>query len=350
MKKELLFKMLTTPSVSGYELAFQKMLINEMKDVDDLVLKHHSLNVVHVVNPNSSVKVMLLAHIDEIGLMIERVLDNGICKLTNVGAVRPEMYIGQHVNVVKYDEKGNYTYIPGVIGYTPNYVDGHVKVEDLNLDLGTSSKEESLKLVSVGDAVTHKDCYQELANDALASRALDDKISAFIGCEVLRKVKERSTNGVYLVTTVGEETTGRGAVFSTVDVTPTLAVALDVGSSSDVAYRNNFTREVSLGKGGMLTHNSASNKLLVKRLEKVANEKNIPVQYVVEVSKTYTDFDQVFKNNGGIPSTLISVPLRYMHSSVEVCSLKDAEYITDLLVEFICSLTENDTFNPFLEE
>lgn len=348
MKKELLFKMLTTPSVSGYELGFQKMLINELKDVDDLVLTHHSYNVVHAVNPESKIKVMLLAHIDEIGLMIEKVLDNGICKLTNVGAIRPEMYMGQHVNVVRYDEKGSYTYIPGVIGYTANYIDGHVKVEDLNLDLGTTSKEETLKLVSKGDAVIHRDFYQELQNDCLSSRALDDKIAAFICSEVLRKVKEKTNNGVYFVATVGEETTGRGAVFSTVDVSPTCAIALDVGSSSDVKYRNNFTREVSLGKGGMLTYNSASNKLLFKKIEEVAKNKNIPVQYVVEVSRTLTDFDQVFKNNEGIPSTLISIPLRYMHSSVEVCSLKDVEYIVELLVEFICNLTEKDTFNPFV--
>ncbi len=349
MEKQLLFKMLSTPSVSGYELAFQKMLIDEMKDVDDLVLKHHSYNVIHAINPKSNVKVMLLAHIDEIGLMIERVLDNGICKLTNVGAIRPEMYMGQHVNVVKYDEVGGYTYIPGVIGYTPNYRDGKVKVEDLNLDLGTSSKEETLKIVSMGDAVIHKDCYEELANKTLASRSLDDKIAAFIGCKVLKKVKERSGNGVYLATTVGEETTGRGATFSTINVNPTLAIALDVGSSSDVAYRNDFTREVSLGKGGMLTYNSASNKLIFNRLKAIAEEKNIPIQYVVEVSRTYTDFDQVYKNNEGIPSTLISIPLRYMHSSVEVCSLDDVDHIVNLLVEFICSLTEKDTFDPFGE-
>ncbi len=348
MKKELLFKMITTPSVSGFELGFQKMLINELKDVDDKVITHHSYNVVHVVNPESKVKAMLLAHIDEIGLMIERVLDNGICKLTNVGAIRPEMYMGQHVNVVKFDESGNYTYVPGVIGYTANYVDGHVKAEDLNLDLGTTSKEETLKLVSMGDVVIHQDRYQELANDLLASRALDDKIAAFICCEVLRKVKEKSTNGVYFVATVGEETTGRGAVFSTVDVDPTCAIALDVGGSSDVAYRNNFTREVSLGKGGMLTYSAYSSKILDRKLKEASVNKNIPVQHVVEVSKTWTDFDQVYKNNKGIPSTLISIPLRYMHSAVEVCSLKDVEYIVDLLVEFICNLTEEDTFNPFI--
>lgn len=347
MNKELLFKMLTTPSISGYELGFQKMLINELKDVDDLVLTHHSYNVVHAVNPQSKVKVMLLAHIDEIGLVIERVLDNGICKLASVGAIRPEMYLGQHVNVVRFNEKGAFTYIPGVIGYTPKYTEGNVKVEDLNLDLGTTSKEDTLRLVSMGDPVVHINHYQELENNLLSSRALDDKISAFICTEVLKKVKDRSNNGVYFVATVGEETTGRGAIFSTVDVKPTCAIAFDVGSSSDVAYRSNFTREVSLGKGGMLTYNSASNKLLVRKLEEASVKKNIPIQYVVEVSRTYTDFDQVFKNSGGIPATLISVPLRYMHSAVEVCSLKDVEYIVDLLVEFICNLTEKDTFNPF---
>lgn len=347
MNKELLFKMLTTPSISGYELGFQKMLINELKDVDDLVLTHHSYNVIHAINPQSKVKVMLLAHIDEIGLVIERVLENGICKLASVGAIRPEMYLGQHVNVVRFDEQGTHTYVPGVIGYTPKYREGNVKVEDLNLDLGTTSKEETLRLISIGDAVIHINHYQVLENNMLSSRALDDKVSAFICTEVLKRVKERSENGVYFVATVGEETTGRGAVFSTIDIKPTCAIALDVGSSSDVAYRSNFTREVSLGNGGMLTYNSASNKLLLKKLEASSSKKNIPVQYVVEVSKTYTDFDQVFKNSGGIPSTLISVPLRYMHSSVEVCSLKDVEYIVDLLVEFICDLTEKDTFDPF---
>lgn len=347
MNKELLFKMLTTPSISGYELGFQKMLIKELKDVDDLVLTHHSYNVVHAINHESKVKVMLLAHIDEIGLVIERVLDNGICKLASVGSIKPEMYLGQHVNVVRFDDQGNFIYVPGVIGYTPKYREGHIEVEDLNLDLGTTSKVDTLKLISLGDPVVHSNRYQELENHMLSARALDDKISVFICTEVLKRVKERSSNGVYFVATVGEETTGRGAVFSTVDVKPTCAIVLDVGSSSDVAYKSNFTREVSLGKGGVLTYNSATNKQLLKKLESLAVQKNIPIQYVVEVSKTYTDFDQVFKNSGGIPATLISVPLRYMHSSVEVCSLKDVEYIVNLLVEFISDLTENDDFDPF---
>ena len=131
MKKELLFKMLTTPSISGYELGFQKMLIEEMKDIDDFVITHHSYNVIHGINKESNVKIMLLAHIDEIGLVIEDVEENGICKMTNIGAIRPEMYMGQQVYVVKYVE-GKPVYVNGVIGYTQNYKAGNVSVLDLN--------------------------------------------------------------------------------------------------------------------------------------------------------------------------------------------------------------------------
>lgn len=349
MNINLLEKLLKTPSVSGYELNIQKMLINELKDIDDKIITHHSYNVTHIVNSNSNIKVMLLAHIDEIGLIIEQVLDNGICKLTNAGSIKPEVYIGQKVNVVKYHQDNTFTYIPGVIGYTANYNKGDVKVEDLNLDLGTTSKEETLKLVSIGDSIIHNDTYTLLKNDLLSSRALDDKIGIFICCEVLKRIKKESTNGVYFVSTVGEETTGRGSIFSTIDIMPTCSITLDVGSSSDVKYKENFTRDVSLGKGPIMTIASNASKILLEKLETIAKQKNIPLQYVVEYSKTWTDFDIIYKAQGGIPSELVSIPLRYMHSAVEVCSLKDVEYIIELLVEFIKSLNDNVSFDPFKE-
>ena len=347
MDIKLLEKLLTTPSVTGNELAIQKMLIEELKDVDDVVYTHHSYNVVHVVNPESKVKVMLLAHIDEIGLIIEQVLDNGICKLTNAGSIKPEMYMGQKVNVVRYKLDGTYSYVPGVIGYTPNYNKGNVEVGDLNLDLGTTSREETLKLVSIGDAVVQQDSYQLLENNLVSSRALDDKIATFICTEVLKRIKKESTNGVYFASTVGEETTKRGAIFSCVDVTPTCAITLDVGSSSDVKYRSSFTRDVKLGGGPMFTISAFGNKILSQMLIDTAIKHHIPYQQVVEISKTWTDFDEVYKLNGGIPSDLISIPLRYMHSSVEVGSLKDVEYIVEVLVQFIKSLDENTSFDPF---
>lgn len=345
---KLLEKMLKTPSVSGSELHFQKMLIEEMKDVDDFVITHHSYNVIHGINKESDVKVMLLAHIDEIGLVIEEVLPNGICKMTNIGSIRPEMYMGQQVYVVKY-VNGKPVYVNGVIGYTPNYKNGNVSVLDLNLDLGTTSKEETLKLVSIGDVVIQKDTYACLENDCVTSRALDDKIGAYIACEVLKRTKGKTNNGVYFCATVGEETTGRGAIFSTSTITPTCTISLDVGSASDVNYNSNANKNISLSGGPMLSISSHANQLLKAKLEEVAKKHNIPLQYVVEISRTYTDFDNVYKQNGGIPSMLISIPLRYMHSSVEVCSMKDVEYIIELLVHFIIEINESTNFDPFKE-
>ena len=346
MNKELFEKILKTPSISGKELYIQKLLIEELKDIDDEVLTHHSYNTIHVINKESNVKVLLAAHIDEIGLIIEEILDNGICKLTNVGAIKPEMYVGQKVNVVKFTNN-SYNYIPGVICYKGNGTNEKPSVRELILDLGTFSKEETLKHVSIGDVVIHQDNITYLENNLISSKALDDKIAVYICCEVLKKLKNQTKNGVYFASTVGEETTGRGSTFTTSMVNPTLSITLDVGSSSDVSYYNGSIRDVTLGKGPMFTIASNGSEILCNLLKETANKHNIPYQEVVEYSKTYTDFDTLYKQNGGIPSTLISIPLRYMHSSVEVGSLNDVEYIINLLVEFIKDLDESISFDPF---
>lgn len=350
MDLKILYKMLETPSVSGNELNFQKMLIEELKDVTDVTYTHHSYTVTHGINPNSNVKVMLLAHIDEIGLAIENILDNGICKVTNVGSIRPYMYLGQHVNAIHYNEDKSFTKIPGVIGNNPEMTTGKLKVEDLNVDFGFSSKEEALKHVSIGDVVLHEYTYKMLANNKLSARALDDKIGAYICIEVLKRVKnKKSENGVYFVATVGEETTGRGAKFATVNVQPTISISLDVGSSTDVRYRDDFTHDVKLGNGPIITIASHANEKLTKMIKAAARKLEINLQPSVEISRTYTDMDNIYLQQKGIPSQLISIPLRYMHSSVEVCSLDDVEQIINLLVELIVSLKETDNFDPFID-
>lgn len=347
MDLDLLYKMLETPSVSGFELNFQKMLIDELKGVDDLVLTHPSYNTLHIIHPNSKVKVLLLAHIDEIGLIIEKIEENGICKVTNIGGVQPYMYLGQHVVVLHQTEDQSIQKINGVIGNHPKMVNGDVKVTDLNLDLGTSSKAETMKIVSVGDPVLHSMTYHALQNNTLSGRALDDKIGAFICTEVLKRVKGKTNNGVYFAATVGEETTGRGAKFASTMVNPTISISLDVGSSSDVNYRDGFTNEVKLGKGPIFTITSFANPVLSQKIKDCAQELGIPLQPSVEISRTYTDMDNIYDKNGGIPSQLISIPLRYMHSSVEVCSLNDVKAIIDILVKLILDLKEEDSFDPF---
>lgn len=340
--RELLYKMLETPSPSGSELNIQKLIINEMKGVSDKVITHHNFNVINVINPDSPTKILLCGHIDEVGLYIEKVLDNGTCKLAKAGGVRPYAYISQHVKVITTDNKEVY----GVIGYTPNM--SNLKVTDLLLDLGTSSKEETLKLISIGDPVVHCSNYTLLQNDFLAGRALDDKLGAYIILETLRRVKDQHTPlGIYASTTVGEETTGRGATSAANLVNPTVAIAIDVSYATDINYLDGLTGDTSLGKGPILTRGSLMNPVLHQLMCESCKRLGLNIQMDIATSRSYTDADSVYDKHNGIPTYLISIPLRYMHSSTEVCSMKDVEEIIDLLVDFIMHFDPNTEFDPF---
>lgn len=344
LDKKLLFELLKTPSPSGFELNIQKKVIEMMAPYDDKVITHHNYNVIHAINPNSKMKVLLCGHIDEIGLYVDKIMDNGLVKMGKIGGIRPYVYVGQHVRVIKKD--GSYVY--GVIGYVPNMSDGKLKVSDLSLDIGTSSKEETEKLISIGDPIIHTIDYQELSNNRLAGRALDDKLAVYILLETLKRVKEKgSKNGVYVATTVGEETTGRGAKAAADEVNPTLAIVVDVTYVSDVPYLENLSGDTGLGRGPALTIGSLMNDKIDSLMRKAAEKLNIKVQNSVDMASTWTDTDDVYYRHNGIPSYLVNIPLRYMHSSVEVCDLKDVEEIIEVLTEFIISLDENTSFNPF---
>ncbi len=340
--RELLYKMLKTPSPSGSELTIQKMIINEMKGVSDKVITHHNFNVINVINPDSSTKILLCGHIDEVGLYIEKILNDGTCRLAKAGGVRPQVYIGQHVRVITQTGKEVY----GVIGYTPNME--KLKVTDLLLDLGTTTKEDTMKLVEIGDPVVHITNYTELSNNCLAGRALDDKLGAYIVLETLRKAKEQGSKlGVYASTTVGEETTGRGAKMAAQVVNPTIAIAVDVSYATDINYLDGLTGDTSLGKGPILTKGSLMNPKIHELMLASAKRLGLNIQMDIATSRSYTDADSVYDMHDGIPTYLVSIPLRYMHSSAEVCSMKDVEEIIDLLVDFIMHFDPTTDFDPF---
>lgn len=348
MKNEqFLYKLLKTPSPSGWELEIQKLIIDEMKDVAEKVYTHQNYNVCHAINVESKQKVLLCGHVDEIGLVINEIKEDGTCRVTPTGGTRPYMYTGQHVEViVKRD--GKITRVPGIFGYLPEMGKREIKHCDLMLDLGTKSKEETLKLVNIGDPVIHMNDYVKLAGDRLSARALDDRLGAFICLEVLRRVKERGSKiGVYASSTVGEETLGRGAKAVAYQVKPTCAITVDVAYATDLPYRENLHGELALGGGPILTIGSEMNSIMHERMIKAANKLGIKVQYEVSPERTYTDTDDVYHSEAGIPSYLVSIPLRYMHSSVELCDLKDTEEIIELITEFICELEEDTSFDPF---
>ena len=317
--------------------------MEEMKDVCDTFYKQNNMNLISVINPESKVKVLLSGHIDEISLIIDKINSDGTCSLIKNGGINPYCYIGQHVNVVS--KKG---LIPGVIGYVTGLSKGNLSTDDLTLDLGTSSKEESIALVSIGDPVIHMNDYVELNGSCLSARALDNRLGAFICLETLRRVKELGCpNGVYVSTTVGEETTGRGAQSAADLVKPTCSLITDVTYANDVRHLDEVVGEVKLGAGPVLTHGSLLNKVMHNDFEKLAEKLGINIQYDINPSRTYTDTDNIFAHNGSIPCYLVSIPLRYMHSSVEVCNYDDVEKIIELFVNYIVSLNEESDFDPF---
>lgn len=340
MSLDLLYKLLSTPSPSGGELNIQKLVINEMSDVATKVYTQQNLNVIHAINEDSNMKVLLSGHIDEISLVVEKINSDGTVSLVSNGGIRPYAYVCQHVNVITKNGL-----VPGVIGYTSTK---EVTVSSLILDCGFTSKEEAEKQISIGDFVVHDSTYKHLSGDTFVARALDDRLGAYICLEVLKEVKKRnSKNGVYVSTTVGEETTGRGAMSASNLINPTCAIIVDVTYANDVKHLDKCIGEVKIGKGPVLTIGSLMNVKMHEKMIEASKKLNINVQYDINTSRTYTDTDQIHSRFNSIPCYLVSIPLRYMHSSVELCNLKDVKEIIALLTEFICMLDENETFNPF---
>lgn len=344
MDYHFLYEMLETESPSGFEFNMQKKVMKYMEPYADNFITHHSGNVISVLNPNGPTKVLLAGHIDEIGLMISEVLSNGLCRVTRAGGIRANMYIGQKINAITLDGRR----VPGVCNVIQGALEKKINAEDLLVDFGVDSKEECLKLVRPGDYVIFDTTYRHLANQRLASRALDDKIGAFICLEALKRAKEYQTeNGVFTLTTVGEETTMRGATFGGYMVQPDLALVVDVTFVTGTAEKVGCG-DVHLGKGPVLCHSSIVNKKLNRMLEDTAKEYNIPIQYEIAVGTTGTDADRIYYTKEGIPCALISIPLKNMHSPSEICDLQDVEAIIELIARFICRL-DKPSFNPYEE-
>ncbi len=339
--RELLETLLATSSPSGFEIDSQLKLIKELEEIDDAVIKQNNGNVIHILNPNSKVKLLFTAHIDEVALVVKKINDNGTCTLVAIGNALPYMYAGQHVKILADNQE-----VSGVIGYLPSMEKG-IEVQDLILDIGATSKEDAERLVSVGNAVVVDSTYKYLANDRLSGRALDNKLSVYILAELLKRVKGKTDLGIYFSSTVGEETTGRGAVSAVNFVKPNCAIVIDVNYATDIKYRENLIGDVNLGKGVNLIQGSLMNKVLTNRFINIAKDNKIPYQITASPSKTFTDIDYMYSYNGDTPCYLIGIPLRYMHSSVEVCDLKDVDAILDLLEKFILEYDKNMSFSPF---
>ncbi len=338
MNREFLKDLLSTPSVSGYEDAIQQKALDFGKDFAHAQHTDPSGNAISVVNPDAEHKILLCGHIDEIGFVVTHIDSSGLLHLTGAGGVRPRLYLGSPVQVW---HEG--TMVSGVIATSSDLLKkDKTEASDLLVDIGAVSKEEAQKAVSVGDPVCADVQVRELLNDCFTCRALDDRTGAFVVLEAAKEAaKQGASIGIYAATTVGEETSGRGAYYAATRVLPDCAIAVDVTWASDAPGTSpNDTGEVKLGGGPVLCIASVVNKKMNALLRETAEELQLDLQWEVATGRTGTDGDTVNRVGEGIPMALVSIPLRYMHSSVEVGSWKDIENCIHLLSAFLVRLSQ----------
>lgn len=343
MNKDILYEFLSTPSVSGHEEELQKKVIRYGKTFADEIRTDEIADVVTIVNPEAKVKVMLSAHADEIGLMISHITDDGMLHVSKAGGIYPGSYLGQKVRVY-HDGKLYY----GAVRNHSSLSGKKVEMTDLIVDIGAVSREDAEQYVRMGDPITFDTDYRELLNNRLSARGLDNRLGDFIILEAAKKAKQMGCScGVYAATTVGEELSKHGAQWCAARIKPTMAVVVDVTYTSD--YKGTNEEELGrilLGKGPVLLHNPFSHKKMVNMLEAAAEKHGIAVQWENGCGKTCTDADAIHMAGEGIPTTVMSIPLRYMHNPAEVCSMDDVQGCIDLLAAFLCDVEENICLNP----
>ncbi len=352
MKKDsenFLKQLLEAPSPSGYEQPAAKIFRKRVKKSADKLITDVHGNSIAVLNPNAKFKFMIAGHIDEIGLIVTYIDDKGYIYTAQIGGMDPSLLVGQRVKIMT--EKGE---VFGVIGrkaihqMEPEERKKNVEMKNIWVDIGADSKKEAEKKVAIGDPIVVDVLYRRLNGDKIVSRATDDKVGAFIVAEVIRALSKKKLNiSVAGVATVQEEVGLRGAMTSVYTVNPDAGIAIDVGFASDHPETDpKKTGTVELGKGPVLHRGPNINPVLEKALFKTAKRIKIPYQVTAEPRGTGTDANAMQLSRGGVATALLSIPNRYMHTPVEVISLKDLQTSIKLLTEYIASHPAKRDYRP----
>jgi endoglucanase len=337
--EKFLDQLLQTPSPSGSETRAAKIWREYTKKYADKVYGDVHGNSFAVLNPDAKFKFMLTGHIDEIGLMVRYIDDNGFLYVKQIGGSEPAQLVGQRIIV-----NGSKGPVLGVVGrkaihlIKPEDRKKGIRTENIWVDIGAKNKKDALKRVSVGDSMVVDVRCRKLNADLMVSRASDDKVGAFVTAEVIRSLSRKKINiSVIAVATVQEEIGVRGAQTSSYSVMPDAGIAIDVNHATDHPESNPKTDgDVKLSQGPTVARGPNINPILEKYILNTAKSQKIPVQITGEPGVTGTDARAIQLARGGVATALLGIPNRYMHSPVEVFSVKDI----DNLVKLITGLLE----------
>ena len=305
MNKAFLYEMLRTESVSGGEIPLQKKVAAYMREQGAEVETDLAGDVISSINSASPFRVLLCGHIDEIGFRVTHITDDGYLQVGKAGGIRLALAQGKRVTVLGRKR------LTGVMGLLlrNGEVRTDIELTDLYIDCGFTSRAEALELVAPGDFVTYSYAVDELENDCIAGRGLDNRLGAYTVLHALLRAREK------------------GADFS--GMPP-----------------QRFGR-IKLGGGPALAKGSVCSAPLNRALEEAAGRLGIPLQYAVTPGVMGTDADKLNQTGAGLPVTTLFIPLRYMHSPSEVGSLADVEQTVEVLAEFLAALDEHFDPDPF---
>ena len=346
---QFLERLINTPSPSGREARGQRVWLDYVKPYADETFSDAYGNTVAILNKGGSPRLMLAAHADEISMSVNYIDSNGFIYVRKMGGIDPAITKAQRIVI---HAKGGP--VKGVVGNVAPHLtkgDGDRKVpkmDDLFIDIGVGSRKEAEKLIRIGDSVTLNDPFELLRNDLAIARAFDNRIGTFAVAETLRQLKEGKVKlhaEILAVSNIMEEVGLFGARQIAYSLNPDLALVVDVTHATDyptVSLQQHG--DVKIGHGPAITHGGCNHPEVVARIEEVAKEQKIKLQHEASSNTSGTDTDVIFWTRGGIPSALISLPNRYMHSPVEVISLKDLEQIPRLMRAFAKSLKKKEKF------
>lgn len=349
MPDQFLKDLLSTPGTSGFEQNVQEVVRNFTRPFANSVDTDVHGNVIAVVNPEGKRRILLDAHCDQIGLIVRHIDDQGFIRVSAVGGWDMQILLGQRMLV--HTENGS---IPGVIArkaiHLMNESDRKTvpKINELWIDIGSASVEETKEVVRIGDSVTPEPCLRELRNGRLSGVAMDDRTGVWVIMNALKLIAAANpTAAVYAVSSVQEEIGLRGAITSAYNVNPDVAIAVDVTHATDCpGIDQNEFGNVSIGGGPVVVRGANANPRVFDLLMATANKHKMEVQINALARPASNDGAAIQVSRGGCATGLVTLPNRYMHSPVEVVAESDLQESAKLIAEFCLAIDDNTSFIP----
>jgi putative aminopeptidase FrvX len=337
---QFLYNYLNNASPTGFEASGQHIWLDYLKPFVDTYFTDNYGTAVGVINPDHPYKVVIEAHADEISWFVNYINSDGYIYVRRNGGSDHMIAPSMRVNI--HTDKG---IVNGVFGWPAIHVRKEGKEEtptldNIFIDVGARSKSEVEDLgIHVGCVITFKDELQELNGKFYSGRALDNRIGGYMIAQVAKRIKEEKVKlpyGLYVVNAVQEEIGLRGAEMIAAKIQPQIAIITDVCHDTSAPLYNKISSGDQIaGKGPVLTYGAAVHKKLLDLIIQTAQRNDIPFQRAAASRTTGTDTDAFAYSNGGVPSALISLPLKYMHTTVETASKEDIDHVIDLMFQFL---------------